>query len=130
MNIDVLKTEITDDPLTRGYSSMTDAEVVTDMNTVYRTSNKATMPASEVLNAIDKAEFNGLIAANKQLIWDILHIGDINPFGIEADLFVDTFGGGSTTITSLQALRKNDISRGVELGIGNVREGHVWEAKL
>jgi len=34
--IDIIKTEITVDPLTRGYSIMSDAEVATDMNTLYR----------------------------------------------------------------------------------------------
>lgn len=130
MDIDILKTELTTDPLTRGYSGMLDAEVTVDLNTVYRTSNKIIMSSTEVFNAIDKGEFNVLNATEKQLIWDILHLGEINPFGLEADLFVDIFGGGSTTITDLQNLRKNNVSRGVELGIGNVREGNVWEARI
>ncbi len=129
MNIDVLKTEITGDPLARGYAGMTDEEVAIDINIVYRTSNKATMSGTEVMNAINKAEFNALPATDKQMVWDILHLGSINPFGLEADLFSDIFGI-STTITTLQTLRKNDISRGVELGIGNVRVGNVEEARL
>lgn len=130
MNIDILKTEITTDPLTRGYSGMSDLATALDLNTVYRTTDKTSMTGTEVFNAIDKAEFNALTATNKKLIWDIIHLGEINPFGLESDLFVDIFGGGSTTITDLQALRKNNVSRGVELGIGNVREGNVQEARL
>lgn len=130
MNIEILKTEIITDPLVRGYASMTDLQVAEDINTVYRTTNKLVMAGTEVLNAIDKAEYNALTDANKQLVWNVIHVGDINPFGVEADLFVDIFGGGSTTITTLQALRLNNVSRGVELGIGNVREGNVMEARL
>lgn len=129
MNIDILKTEITNDPLTRGYSGMSDLAIATDLNTVYRTSNKTIMTATEIFNAINKAEFNALTDSNKQMTWDILHLGDVNPFGLEADLFQDIFGA-STTITTLQTLRVNNISRGVELNIGNVREGNVWEARL
>ena len=130
MDITALKTEIDTDPLARGYSGMTDVEVATNLNVVDRTTGKSTMEATSVLNAIDKAEYTALTAANKALVWNVLHIGTINPFGIEADLFVDVFGGGSTTITTLAALRLNNVSRGVELGIGNVREGNVQEARL
>lgn len=130
MNIDTLKTELTTDPLVRGYAGMNDADVAVDINTVYRTSNKAIMTASEVFNAIDKTEFNALVAADQQRVWNTLHLGEINPFGLEAALFTDIFGGGSTTITTLQGLRVNNISRGVELGIGVVREGHIQEARL
>ncbi len=129
MNYQKLKIEITTDPLVRGYSAMSDSEIAVDINTVYRTVDKATMTGSEVLNAIDKGEFNTLSITNKQLLWDILHIGNINPFGIEATLFIDIFGGASATIISLQALRKNNVSRAMELGIGKVREGHIILAR-
>ena len=87
------------------------------------------MSGSEILNSIDKTEFNALSNANKQLIWDIIHVGTINPFGVEADLFTDIFGGGSNTIVALSTARKSGVSRGQELGIGKVREGHVQEAR-
>ena len=130
MNIDILKTELTTDPLVRGYTGMSDIDATNDLNSIYRTSNKMSMTSTEVFNAINKTEFNDLTATNKKLIWDILHLGEINPFGLEADLFVDAFGGGSATITTLKDLRKDDVSRGVELGIGNVREGNIQEARL
>lgn len=130
MNLGILKTEITDDPVSRGYSGMSNKDAATDLNIKYRTKNKETMSSTEVMNAIDKNEFNVLSADNKQLIWNILHISNINPFGIEADLFVDVFGGGSVTISSLTSLRVVNISRAVELGLGKIREGHVLEARL
>ena len=37
--MEILKTEISGDPLTRGYSGMTDLEVATDINLVYRPDN-------------------------------------------------------------------------------------------
>ncbi len=130
MDLNILKTELITDPLTRGYSGMSDKDAATDLNTVYRTTNKTIMTSTEVFNAIDKVEFDALSATNKQLVWDILHIGNINPFGLEAVIFIDIFGAGSTTITTLQALRVNNVSRGVELGIGKVRAGNVGEARL
>ena len=132
MNIKKLKEEIITDPLIpkRGYAAMTDAEIAVDMNTVYRQSNKTSMAGTEILNVIDKSEFNALTTAKRQSFWNILHLGNINPFGIEADLLVDIFGGGSITISNLQGLRKKNISRADELGIGKVREGHVLEARV
>jgi len=124
-----LKTEIDTDPLARGYSGMSDAAVAVDINTVYRTVNKDTMTGTEVLNAIVKSEFNALTAENKQLVWDLIHLGTLNPFGLEASLLTDAFGGGSSTITALAALRKTNVSRAEELGLGHVYEGHVQEAR-
>jgi hypothetical protein len=129
MNLSALKVEITIDPLGRGYSNMTDKEVSSSLNAVDRTTNKNLLTSSEVLNAIDKAAFNALADPDKQLIWNILHIGNINPFGIEADLFVDIFGAGSASINALSALRINNVSRATELGIGKIKEGYVAQAR-
>ena len=129
MDITALKAEIDADPLARGYSGMDDAAVAVSLNAVNRTTNKATMEATEVMQAIDSAEFAALSAADKQTVWDVLHIGTINPFGIEATLFTSAFGGGSATITALASLRKNDVSRAGELGLGSVRAGNVEEAR-
>ena len=129
MDIDILKTELTSDPLTRGYSGMDDAAAAADLNTLYRKRNKERMSGSEILNEVVKSEFNALSAGDQQRMWDILHLGEVNPFGIEADMMIDIFGGGSSTISALQAARRDDISRGDELGIGLVKPGHVEEAR-
>lgn len=128
--IDVLTDELTNDPLTRGYSGMTDAAAATDLNTAYRERNRGELSGTVIFNAITKSEFNALATADQQRVWNILHLGTINPFGLEADLFVDLFGGGSGTIAALQAIRKEPISHGGELGIGVVRAGNVQEARL
>ena len=44
-----LKDEVVNDPLSRGYSSMTDSEVATDLNTQYREQHRR-VPLSEVQN--------------------------------------------------------------------------------
>lgn len=128
-DIDALNTELTADPLTRGYSGMSDEAAADDLNTACRERNRPTMTGSEVLNAIDIAEFSALSAEIQRRIWDVIHIGEINPFGVEAQLFIGAFGTESTTIASLQILRKEAISRGTELGLGVIRAGHVEEAR-
>lgn len=118
VKIDIVKNERINDPLNRGYLAMNRGEILIDMNTVYQTTNKSSLTGSEILNAVDKAEYLALTDPNKQVMWDIVHLGNINPFGIEADLFVDIFSGGSATITALQALRINNVTRGQKLKVG------------
>jgi hypothetical protein len=125
----VLFNEINTDPLGRGYSSMSDAEVAADLNTVYRTRNRGLMTASEVYNAVDETEFIALTAEQKAEVWNIVHMGELDPFGLEADRFLAIFGGGSTTISTLGDLRVDDISRAQELGLGEIYEGYVTKAR-
>lgn len=132
MSSQIIKTEIDTDPLARGYSGMSDQEIADDMNTAYRERNRTSMTASEVYNLIDQTDWAGVVdPADRQEIWDILHLGDnINPFGREAARFLAIFGGGSATIAALNAARKELISRATELGLSRVKVGHVQEAKL
>ena len=125
----ILKNEITTDPLTRGYSGMTDQEIADDVNTEYRSMQLQSMTASEILNNTDKAEYDALIAASKDIYWNLLHMGELNPWGIEADIMVDLFGGGSTTISNLQASRSQPQSRTRELGLPVMCSGFVKDAK-
>lgn len=129
--LDVLRTELFTDPEALGYGAATDEQAAALLNSVAtgRTRNKATMTASDVLNAVVKSEYLALTAAKQQLMWSVLAIGELNPFGIEADLFVEVFGGGSETITALQVARKETVSRAAELGIGIVKTGHVARAR-
>lgn len=130
MNYTKLREEIDTDPLARGYSGMTDLEVSDDINTVYREINREVMSASEIFNVIDETEWGALTSEEQRPIWDVLHMGDsINPFGNEAGIFVGVFGGGSQTIVDLNDARKKDVSRGVEIGVGAVRESDIEKAK-
>jgi hypothetical protein len=98
---------------------MTDAEVVTSLHTANRSRIRARMDASEVFQAIDIAEFNAKTDTQQRNIMAVLGFGSVNPQGKEAALFTNIFGGGSATITALQAARLETISRAVELGIPN-----------
>ena len=128
-NLQLLAIELSDDPLARGYAGMTDAQVVTSINTADRSVPRTMMTASEVANAIDPTEFNALLPTDEQKIWNVLSLGELNPYGIEATIFTSVFGVGSDTITALAAARSTLISRADELSIGSVRIVHVASAR-
>lgn len=129
MDIEKLKTElIAGHPDTGAYST-DDALAAVQLNIVNRSRNLASLTGSEVMNAIVKVDFDELLATDKQRVWNILHLGTINPFGIEADMMVAIFGGASATITALKAIRKVSVSRAGEIGLSVIREGHVREAR-
>ena len=122
----ILTTELTNDTLVRGYSGMTVEAAAADIGTEYRTRIKTVMPATEVLNAMDKTEFDALTDAQRDTIWNVLSMGsEVNPNGVEKDLFVDFFGGGSTTISNLASARQENISRATELDLPRVRAADV-----
>ncbi len=120
-----LATELADDDLTRGYAAMTPEQAAADLNTKYRARNRASMTASEVLNSVDAGEYALLSADKNAALWDLLAIGDLNPFGIEATLMADIFDAGPNTIAALQAARVEPISRAEELGLGKVSASQI-----
>ena len=126
----ILRDELSIDPLTRGYSGMSDRDAATDINTSYRTRNKISLTRSEVLSAVDETELDGLTNANEARFWDIIDNETLDPFGKEKQLMQTIFGGaGSTTITALAALRVESITRAIELGLGSMTEGQVGAAR-
>ena len=111
-----LQAERTGDPLTLGYSAMTDAQFLSSITTENRNRNRTSMTGSEVLNAVDGPEYSGLTDVKKDSFWGLLGIGDLDPFGVEASVMQDIFGA-SQTITDLQAARVEQISRATEIGL-------------
>jgi hypothetical protein len=131
-----LKNEIDTDPLTRGYSGMTDQQVADDMNTVYRTRNRDSMTGDEIFNAADPAEFAALANGQgnnpdeKNHFMAFCGRDSIDPFAANNVQFItDLFPVGSTTVINLQAARIENISRAVELGMGIIKPGHVQDAR-
>ncbi len=133
---DILKDELANDPLGRGYAGMTDEEVADDLNISNRTRNRTNMTGDEVFQATDAAEFSGLGSGQGNSVDDQNHWlafcgrDIIDPFANANVQFVtDIFQAGSTTLANLQASRIESITRGEELGLGKVKPGHVQDAR-
>ena len=124
-----LRSEIDNDPLGRGYSGMTDAQIADDMNTKYRSKNKEFITGQQISDAIDSAEYSALSSAEKDRVVNFTQRQSVDPFGFAQVVFLDMFPGGSNTIQNLVAIRTESISRAQDLGFREVKEGHVKDAK-
>lgn len=126
---DVLKDELTSDPLSRGYAGMTDKEAVADLNKVRRKRDRMAMTSSEVWQVVDLAELKALAAADRAIVLAVLQFEQTDPFGNEATMFVTLFGATSKTVRDLKAARVESISRTQQLGLRPVKPGQVNEAR-
>ena len=129
--IEILKTEISTDPLSRGYSGMSDLEVADSMNTVNRPVTREYVTGSEIFNATNDVEYSAL-TVDQQAAWDRLcGIDQIKiSSGVAKAREAELFGPGSTTRTNLVALKAAPaISRAQEIGLPMVYEGNVQEAR-
>jgi hypothetical protein len=126
----VLSEELANDPLGRGYSTMTDIEAAADLNTEYRTRTKTSMSGDEVFVNTDATEFAGL-TDHQRLAWLSWSGKDSIDPGNEVNVeFVKwIFGASSTTVSNLAAARVENITRATELGLGRVREGEIQMAR-
>ncbi len=130
MDYQVLKTELTTDPLVRGYSAMTDAEAAADLNTVYRTRTRPFVYGWEILNETDDTEFGALTDVQKNQWLSMCGTLEIDTgSGVAKSLEATFFGAGTTTRTNLQAIRIEDISRAVEIVGADVKTGDVGYAR-
>lgn len=133
-DIDALQTELTTDPLGRGYAGMTDEQAAADLNTVYRDNPNPpdVVSSAAIWNALDGTEYDALSAGDKALVDFIGGLGGDIPIGsglIKTKLFA-VFAGGTTSRNNLIALASGgQVSRGQELGLGHVTPGIVEEAR-
>ena len=130
--LQALKTELTTDPLGRGYAGMTNTQVVTSLRTANRTVERRSVSGSQIYNAIVPSEFSTLLATQQQLVRDVFGLGDTIDVrtGTNARaVMLAAFGAGTTTRANLIALVQETISRAAELGLGDVREGDVARAR-
>ena len=134
---DVLKDELANDPLTRGYLGMTDEEAAADLNTSYRTRNRTSMTGDEIAQAADPAEFDALDDGSVNNTADVKSHWlalcgrpEIDPFATaNVQLVISIFGAASASVANLQTARVESITRAAELGLSTVKVGHVTVAR-
>ena len=109
---------------------MTDQEAADDLNTVYRTLPVDTVPGSDIFNNTDDVEYGALTAEEQNRWVNMCGVETVDvASGVAKSLEAELFGPGTDTRTNLAALKMRDVSRGVELGLGEVKAGNVEEVR-
>lgn len=131
MDYAILVAELQNDPLSRGYALMTDAQRLASLLAVNRPTERTVIPAYEVLEAIVPSEWSALSAAEKQRVQTIISAGQVNLKGSNTRAALGAaFAAGTTTRTNLLALQVGDpISRAFELGLTALGDGHLATAR-
>jgi len=147
VNIQALAAEIENDPLSRGYVSMTNSEVASSLNTVNRTVTIPAAPTSlsrwasklgRYQRILDTAEASAKGDNVRSAAWIVKNAIDVNTFQLDMnngddeamiDLLVTD---GTLTAADKSALIGDltvTISRAEELGWTTVTAGHVAQAR-
>lgn len=132
MDLVALKSELTVDPLTRGYAGMGDAAAADRLNVVDRTREKPTVTGAQIYNALDPTEFSGLSAANQTKVRDIFGLGgdiDVRTGRNARVVLLSLFNAQSATRAALAAIVQEPCSRAVELGLGTATPSDVADAR-
>lgn len=125
----ILSSEISVDPLTKGYAGMSDLQIVQLINTVDRTVNRTSISGREILSQQNNADYAALSDAKKSQWIGLTGHDNIDPFGPAVQVVIDIWGVTSQTVLNLQASRTKTVSRAQELGLGSVDEGDVLQAR-
>ena len=130
MNLVALKSELTTDPLARGYAGMNDEAAANSLNTKDRPVLRKVIPTYEIFEAIIPSEFDALTAPIKARVQMLLGLGQISVNGANAKLtLLGAFNGGSNTRAALIALATQLGGRGDELWLGLVTPLDVADAR-
>lgn len=149
MNLEALATELTNDPLARGYATMTPVQAAASLMTANRNVRRL-VPTWQIKKAVIEMGQWGLIviasqssstAATKALAISVLAYVDDPSGKIEAvDMDLASTQGMMTGLVGagllsqqqaneLSALASKTISRAEELGLGLVEEKHIRDAR-
>jgi hypothetical protein len=115
---EIVRAELDADPLDRGYSSMTDAEVSADLNMCIRESWVPVL-ASDILEIVTPAALADLDVDARRDVDSVLSMGseiDFGPGTRARTLLTVAFAGSPPTLNALKDLGKVMICRARELG--------------
>lgn len=127
----IIKTELDTDPLGRVYSGMSDVEAADDLNTEYRVVDNQRISNTQLYEGTDETEYGALDAVGKADYDLIMSLDGIDVTGGSRarTKLMALFPGGSTTRANLVPLLQIIVSRGVEIGVGEVSAADVGYAR-
>jgi hypothetical protein len=130
MDLMALKSELTIDPLARGYAAMGDEQAADSLNTPDRSVLRESVATYEIFEAIVPSEFDALSVAQKARVQILLTLGSVLINGANAQAtLLGAFGAGTQTRTNLIALARQAGSRAQELKLDRVTPSDVANAR-
>lgn len=137
MAIAGLKTELTNDPLARGYASMGDADAAISLNTANRPGSAINLTGDDLMNkVIVWSEVEALTAAKRDMLgfvyqFHLLKAGnlDLTSGSKAVNYLASLFGVGTATRANFLALQPPQISRAMELGMPPIGHPDVAAAR-
>lgn len=131
MDYNILRNELINDPLSRGYVGMTDQQVSDSLNTANRPVIRTSVDTWEVLEATVDSEYTAMSTANKTRYQIFISAGTLDPSRPNTKAaFASMFGPSTQTRTNLLALQLGTpISRATELGLPFVDPHNVTSAR-
>jgi hypothetical protein len=124
-----LKTEITTDPLGRGYAAMDDESASKSLNKLIRTIDRESLSSGLLVSCLDKAEFTALVAADKAYLNLFITATEVPMTADVRQALRNMFPAGSKTRANINQATKRDGSRAEELGLGNVTPSDIADSK-
>ena len=118
------------DPLNRGYASLTDKHVLANMRLKNRIRLRKNFSKGDVMRQVVKSDFDVLTPIQEELFWNVIHLDNLYPSGLELEILTTIFGTTSTTTENLNTAKNETVTRIEELVLGNVKVGHIHDARL
>ena len=130
MDTHALRAEVVGDPLVRGYSAMTDAEVTESGYVLDCSVPVESITGQQLFEAVLPAEYNSLTDTQKQLLLGIVGMGVILVSGTNTRAAIlGMFGLGTGTRANLVALQTELVGRWTELQLDGVAARHVRQVR-
>lgn len=120
MNIEALKSELTNDQTSRGYSGMSDELVAKSFARTDRQVDRTEVTGGMIAAAIARTEYAALSAADKQYIQMLIPAQSLPVTATLKAELAAVFPNGSTTRANLVALLKRPGNRADELNLGRI----------
>lgn len=129
MDLLVLKNELTNDPLARGYSEMSDEQAAISLNTLDRNPNRTDLTGGMLAASIVRSELSALTNPDQNYVRSLLPVASMPLTNTLKAELNNIFPSGTQTRANVINLLKRPGSRAEELDLGFVTPSNVADAR-
>lgn len=113
------------------FGALDDAAAALELMAETQSYNLPIMSGKQVKDTIDGVEYTALVDGKKSLLLSLFARDDLDPHGIDADIFLDAMPSGANPLSAaaLSAARTITTSTAFIEGLGEVQEIDVFRAR-